>query len=165
MDRLGTVLAETGTPCFAWALIPNHVHLLLKTGLIPISTVMRRLLTGHAAYFNRRHRRHGKLFQNRYKSILCQEDAYLLEFVRYIHLNPIRSRLVLDLKSLEKWAYSKHSTIVGNRETSWQDSEYVLELAESLKMSQPSVSQAVRRGEQLCKEKRWRLIEGKIINQ
>jgi REP element-mobilizing transposase RayT len=73
-DRLGGVLSETGTPCWAWALIPNHVHLLLITGTVPITTVRRRLLTGHGAYFNRRH---GKLFQNRYKSILRQEDPYL----------------------------------------------------------------------------------------
>ena len=60
---------------FAWALIPNHLHLLLRTGVTPISTVMRRLLTGYAVTFNRRHRRHGHLFQNRYKSILCQEEV------------------------------------------------------------------------------------------
>ena len=72
VERLGNVLTDTGTPCYAWALIPNHVHLLLKTGNVPIATVMQRILTGHAAYFNRRHKRHGKLFQNRYKSILCQ---------------------------------------------------------------------------------------------
>jgi len=79
LDRLGATLKNTTTPCFAWALIPNHVHLLLRTGLTPLSTVMRRLLTGYAVYFNRRHHRHGHLFQNRYKSILCQEDAYLKE--------------------------------------------------------------------------------------
>jgi REP element-mobilizing transposase RayT len=79
LERLGTVLAESSTPCFAWALIPNHLHLLLRTGFAPIATVMRRLLTGYAVTFNRRHRRHGQLFQNRYKSILCQEDLYLLE--------------------------------------------------------------------------------------
>jgi len=121
-------LCETHTPCYSWALIPNHVHLLLKTGYVPISTVMRRLLTGHAAYFNRRHRRHGKLFQNRYKSILCQEDTYLLELVRYIHLNPLRAKLVSNLKSLDKWSYSGHSTLMGKRKNSWQDSEYVLKL-------------------------------------
>ena len=66
--------------------------------MTPLATVMRRLLTGYAVSFNRRHRRHGQLFQNRYKSILCQEDAYLRELVRYIHLNPLRVRLVKDLK-------------------------------------------------------------------
>jgi REP element-mobilizing transposase RayT len=135
LDRLGTVLTETGTPCFAWALIPNHVHLLLKTGYAPVSTVMRRLLTGHAAYFNRRHRRHGKLFQNRYKSILCQEDAYLLELVRYIHLNPLRAKLVSDLKSLDRWGYSGHSTIMGKRTRPWQDIKYVLRLFDGSDLS------------------------------
>ena len=54
LDRLGKVLSETGTKCFAWALIPNHFHLLLRTGACPLSTVMRRLLTGYAMNFNRR---------------------------------------------------------------------------------------------------------------
>ncbi len=86
VNRLGKVLIETHTDCFAWAMIPNHVHLLMRTGLTPIATVMRRLLTGYAVGFNRRHLRHGHLFQNRYKSIICQQDPYLLELVRYIHL-------------------------------------------------------------------------------
>ena len=73
-------------------------HLLLRTGTAPIATVMRKLLTGYAVSFNRRHGRHGHLFQNRYKSILCQEDPYLLELVRYIHLNPLRAGIVKDLK-------------------------------------------------------------------
>jgi len=67
LDRLGKVLSETGTKCFAWALIPNHFQLLLRTEGCPIFTVMRRMLTGHAMNFNRRHRRSGQLFQNRYR--------------------------------------------------------------------------------------------------
>ena len=86
LTRLGKILSETSTPCYAWALIPNHAHLLMRTGSAPLSHVMRRLLTGYAVRFNHRYRRHGKLFQNRYKSILCQEDPYLLELVRYIRL-------------------------------------------------------------------------------
>ncbi len=98
LDRLGTILTESSTACYAWVLMTNHVHFLLKTGLPPLATVMRRLLTGHAVQFNRRHKRHGHLFQNRYKSFLCEEDPYLLELVRYIHLNPIRAGIVKDLK-------------------------------------------------------------------
>jgi len=78
LERLGGILRYSQTRCLAWALMPNHFHLLLRTELVPISSVMRRLLTGHAVAFNLRHRRSGHLFQNRYKSILCQEDAYLL---------------------------------------------------------------------------------------
>ena len=67
IDRLGKILVETGTACFAWALITDHAHFLFRTGMVPISTVMGRLLTGYAQPFNRRHHRHGHLFQNRYK--------------------------------------------------------------------------------------------------
>jgi REP element-mobilizing transposase RayT len=74
LTRLGPLLLESVTACLAWALMDNHVHLLLRTGRVPISTLMRRLLTGYAQQFNRRHRRHGVLFQNRYKSILCERD-------------------------------------------------------------------------------------------
>ena len=128
LDRLGKVLSETGTKCFAWALIPNHFHLLVRTGAYPLATVMRRLLTGHAMDFNRRHRRSGQLFQNRYKSILCQEDTYLLELVRYIHLNPIRAGLVSDIKTLDKYPFCGHAVIVGKKKKAWQDDAYVLKL-------------------------------------
>ena len=131
LDRLGMILTETQTSCFAWALIPNHLHLLLRTGFTPIATVMRRLLTGYAVSFNRRHRRHGQLFQNRYKSILCQEDPYLLELVRYIHLNPLRARLVSDLKKLDNYPYCGHSVLMGKRKNDWQDTEYILKLFNS----------------------------------
>jgi hypothetical protein len=77
---------------------------------------MRRLLTGYAVSFNRRHRRHGPLFQNRYKSILCQEDPYLLELVRYIHLNPLRAGIVKELKVLATYPYSGHCALMGKKE-------------------------------------------------
>jgi len=81
------------------------IMLVFKTGLSPIATVMRRLLTGYAVTFNRRHRRHSHLFQNRYKSILCQEEIYLKELVRYIHLNPLRANVVGDLQQLDTYAF------------------------------------------------------------
>ena len=126
LRRLGNILSETATPCFAWVLMPNHAHLLLRTGMTPIATIMRRLLTGYAQQFNRRHRRHGQLFQNRYKSILCEEDPYFLELVRYIHLNPIRAQLVKDMKELKRYPFAGHSVINGKIDYSWQDKDYVL---------------------------------------
>jgi REP element-mobilizing transposase RayT len=128
VQRLGKILKDTKTPCYAWALMPNHFHLLLKTGLTPIATIMRRLLTGHAVYFNRRHRRWGYLFQNRYKSILCQEENYLLELVRYIHLNPLRAKQVSDLKKLEHYPYCGHSVLLGHYSNDWQSVDETLEL-------------------------------------
>ncbi len=115
LERLAVILEETQTQCYAWTLIPNHFHLLLRTGPTPLSTVMRRLMTGYAVTFNIRHRRSGHLFQNRYKSVICEEDAYLLELIRYIHLNPLRAKLVEDLKSLDKYPWSGHSAILGRR--------------------------------------------------
>jgi REP element-mobilizing transposase RayT len=64
LDRLGEILTEAKTSCYAWALIPNHFHLLLRTGTTPLPSAMRRLLTGYAVSHNLRHRRHGHLFQN-----------------------------------------------------------------------------------------------------
>ena len=126
LNRLGNIFLETATPCYGWALLPNHVHLLMRTGRVPIATVMRRLLTGYAVTYNLRHGRHGPLFQNRYKSILCEEDLYLLELVRYIHLNPLRAKLVEGLAGLEGYRYCGHGAVLGKREIAWQDVDSVL---------------------------------------
>lgn len=126
VERLGHILSETSTICYAWALIPNHFHLLLQTGPFPVSTVMSRLLTGYAINFNHRHNRHGHLFQNRYKSILCQEEQYLLELVRYIHLNPLRAGIVTSLDELRRFRYSGHSRIVSQHSEHWMATEQVL---------------------------------------
>jgi REP element-mobilizing transposase RayT len=124
--RCEKVLSDTKTSCYAWALLSNHVHLLLRTGSIAISKVMARILTGYAVSFNRRHNRHGHLFQNRYKSIVCQEDAYLKELVRYIHLNPYRAGIVKNIKALNEYSYCGHSAIIGKKQCGWQDSKYIL---------------------------------------
>ncbi|MBN2034489.1 MAG: transposase [Deltaproteobacteria bacterium] len=94
LKRLSALIPETKTDCFAWVLMSNHVHLLLRTGCVPIALLMNRLLSGYAGWFNKKYRRHGQLFQNRYKSILCQEDIYLKELVCYIHSNSLRAGLV-----------------------------------------------------------------------
>jgi len=86
--------------------------MLLRTGQTPLSKVMRRLMTGYAITFNKRHKRAGHLFQNRYKSIICEEDPYLLELIRYVHLNPLRAKLVNDLKELDTYPWAGHSAIL-----------------------------------------------------
>lgn len=127
VSRLENVLVQTSTRCYAWALIPNHFHLLLQTGSVPIATVMRKLLTGYATKFNRRHGRHGHLFQNRYKSVLCQEEPYLLELVRYIHLNPLRAGVVSSLEELRRYRYCGHSRILARNSDPWIAAEKVFE--------------------------------------
>ena len=128
LGRLGAILEDSLTSCYAWVLLPNHGHLLLKTGSVALSTVMRRLLTGYAQYFNRRYRRAGHLFQNRYKSLLCEEDPYFLELVRYIHLNPLRARtaMVENINALEAYPWSGHRVIMGKKHYPWQNTDAVL---------------------------------------
>ena len=100
-------LAETGAwTVYTWALLPNRVHLVVRTGTRPLARTMRSLLTGYAGAFNRRHHRVGHLFQNRYKSILVEEEPYLLELVRYVHLNPLRATVVPDLRILDRYSWT-----------------------------------------------------------
>ena len=126
LERLSKLLPQTETTCYAWVFMQNHAHFLFRTGLVSLSTIMRKLLTGYAVSFNRRHKRHGQLFQNRYKSIVCQEDAYLKELVRYMHLNPVRAGIVPGIKELNQYPYCGHSAIMGKKLRPWQDVEYVL---------------------------------------
>jgi putative transposase len=126
--RLGEIVTQSKTRCYAWMLIPNHFHLLVKTGNVPIATVMRRLLSGYAGRFNRRHHRSGHLFQNRYKLILCQENVYLEELVRYIHLNPLRAGIIKIFEELDRYRYCGHSYLMGNSKNDWQETESVLAL-------------------------------------
>lgn len=126
-NRLSEVFSKSDHTCFAWALLNNHFHLLVKSADLPLSSLMRRLLTGHAVYFNRRHKRFGHLFQNRFKSILCQEESYFLQLVRYIHLNPLRSGAVKTIKTLNTYKYTGHAYILGEQTNDWQDIHYPLQ--------------------------------------
>lgn len=126
LSRIEHLVNTTGTRILAWVLMDNHIHLLLFSGPSGIATFMRRLLTGYAIWFNRRYRRSGHLFQNRYKSIVCEEDVYLLELVRYIHLNPLRASVVKRVEELDRYRWSGHSVLVGKRDNEWQECDYVL---------------------------------------
>ena len=128
LSRLRKLSLDTGTRILAWALMDNHAHLLLFSGKAGLPAFMRKLLTGYAVRFNRRHRRIGHLFQNRYKSIVCEENPYLLELVRYIHLNPLRGSVVRDLEELSAYRWSGHGALVGRVRNDWQETGYVLEL-------------------------------------
>lgn len=128
LERLSGALSKTGYQCYAWALMSNHFHLLLRSSQAPISDLMRSLMSGYAVCFNIRHKRRGVLFQNRYKSILCQEDAYLSQLVRYIHLNPIRAKVVLDLNALKRYPWTGHSVIMGKVKREFQEVNEILSL-------------------------------------
>jgi len=120
-------LAESGAlRVYAWALLPNHAHLLIRTGRRPLPRSIRSLLTGYAGAFNRRHHRVGHLFQNRYTSIVVEEEPYLLEVVRYLHLNPLRAKVVPDLRALDRYPWTGHSALLGTVPRAWQDTQTIL---------------------------------------
>jgi len=126
LNRLSNLCREGALTVYAWALMPNHFHLLARTGNQGLSKSMRRLLTGYVVSFNRRHKRYGHLFQNRYKSIICEDDPYLLELTRYIHLNPLRAGVVDTIEKLERYPWAGHSAIMGRLKRDWQDTGGVL---------------------------------------
>ena len=108
---------------YAYALMKNHVHLLLEVREIPLSRFMQSFLFGYARYFNRRYGKVGHLFQGRYRAILCDKDAYLLELVRYIHLNPVRAKVVRDP---ERYLWTSHLSYLRMGSRGLTDTDFVL---------------------------------------
>jgi len=120
-------LAEQGAwTVYAWALRPSHAHLLVRTGTRPVPRSMRGLLTGYAGAFNRRHHRVGHLFQNRCKSIVVEEEPHLLELVRYLRLNPLRAKVVPDLRAFDRYPWTGHSAVLGTVPQPWPDTRTAL---------------------------------------
>ncbi len=126
LERLGQNVQGSKCSIYAWVLMDNHVHLLFRSGQDGISAVMRKLLTWYAQYFNRRHGRKGHLFENRYKSILCDEDNYLLALVRYIHLNPVRAKIIQTMAEMDKYPWSGHRAVIEKAKYPWMDTATVL---------------------------------------
>jgi len=108
---------------YAFVLMPNHVHLLIETGHTNLSKIMQGIQQSYTSYYHKKYKSVGHLFQGRYKAILCQRDAYLLELVRYIHLNPVRSGLV---ESLEDYAWSSHHSFFGHLKQPYVDKILIL---------------------------------------
>jgi REP element-mobilizing transposase RayT len=126
LSRLAQISGDTKARIVAWTLMSNHVHILMFSGSQGIAKFMRRLLTGYAVWYNRKYHRTGHLFQNRYKSIVCEEEPYLLELVRYIHLNALRAGIVKSMEELDRYPWSGHGVLIGRNKNDWQEREYVL---------------------------------------
>jgi REP element-mobilizing transposase RayT len=128
LKRFGISLADSDAVCFAWAVMSNHYHLLIRVGENPLGKVMAPVLSGYATMYNRRYHRSGYVFQNRFKSILCDEDEYLLKLIRYIHLNPWKAKIVSDLVALDEFAWSGHAGLLGNHVRGWHSTDDILSL-------------------------------------
>ncbi len=147
LERLGEGLEHTQSQCLAWVVMSNHYHLLIRVSSAPLSTLMRTLLSGYATQYNLRHRRAGYVFQNRFKSILCNEDEYLLELVRYIHLNPLRADIVRTVSELDRYHWSGHAGLMGNHVQAWHERDEVLALfGRQVKRARTKYRQFIRDG-------------------
>ncbi len=110
LDSLERYRQWYGFKVYAYVLMSNHVHMLLETGGMPLSRIMQGLQLRYTGYFNRKYNKVGHLFQGRYKAILCDRDAYLLELVRYLHLNPQRMRSPMQAAT---YRWSSHGAYLG----------------------------------------------------
>lgn len=123
LQLLQAGVARYGCRLYAYVLMPNHVHHLLEVGPTPLSKIMQNVLFRYTRYWNRRYRTIGHLFQGRYKAILCEKEPYLVELIRYMHLNPVRSRLVRDPG---RYAWSSHSMYATGEGGGWLAVQEVL---------------------------------------
>jgi len=147
LSRFGDNLRRSGSQCLAWALMSNHYHFLIRAGTRPLGKLMAPVLGGFAGNYNRRHCRSGYVFQNRFTSILCDEDSYLLELTRYIHLNPLRAQIVDDLNQLSKYRWTGHAGIVGRCRQKWHAvDEVLLHFGESTGQARREYLEFVRAG-------------------
>ena len=147
----------------AYVLMPNHVHLLLETGEVPLSRIMQRLGSSYTQYFNRRHKQVGHLFQGRYKAIVCDKNSYLLELTRYLHLNPVRAQVV---KEPGEYKWSSYASYVGKAQgQQWLDSREVLEqfsrkVSEARQLYRRFVLEGIGEGH---KEEYYDVLEGRFL--
>jgi len=110
---------------YAYVLMGNHVHHLIQIGQTPLAKVMQNILFRYTRYWNAKYKKIGHLFQGRYKAILCDKDSYLLELIRYLHLNPVRSKLVQDP---DQYPWSSHGAYIKGAGKKWIAVEEVLPL-------------------------------------
>lgn len=110
--------------CHAWVLMDNHYHLLLETPTPNLSRAVRHLNGVYTQRFNRRHQRVGHLFQGRFKAILVEREAYLLELCRYLVLNPVRANIAAHPRD---WAWSSYRATAGDEAApAWLHTEWIL---------------------------------------
>lgn len=95
---------------YAYCLMTNHLHLLIERREDDIGRIMQRVLTAYTQYYNRRYKKVGHVLQGRYKSVLCQSEKYLMTLVKYIHLNPVKAKMVANAG---EYPFSSHRAYLG----------------------------------------------------
>ncbi|MBU1043184.1 MAG: transposase [Candidatus Omnitrophica bacterium] len=125
LSRLKDIQKESSMKIHAWCIMDNHFHLLYQTEQTNLAAFMRKILTGYAINYNKRNKRRGYLFQSRYKSIVIDADEYYLPLVRYIHLNPVKAK-VIAMSKLKEYAWTGHREIMAKQKEIVIDSEEIL---------------------------------------
>jgi REP element-mobilizing transposase RayT len=123
--RLAKYRSKYDYTIHAYCLMPNHVHLLLESSDKPLAKFMQGVQQSYSQYFNLRHRKVGHVFQGRYKAIICEKDEYLLELIRYIHLNPVRGKIAARP---ERYRYTGHGTYMEGKASEVLDPSKILRL-------------------------------------
>lgn len=126
LSLLSKYLERSGHACYAWVLMDTHYHLLLRTTEEPLGIFMRRLNCSYAMYYRNKYKRKGYVFQDRYKSIVTQDQGYIEQLVRYIHLNPIRAGICKNIKELDKYQWSGHSVLMGKQRNTFQNTKDII---------------------------------------
>lgn len=144
IDRLNKYHKRYKFILYAYVLMANHVHLLIETDMIPLSKIMQGLQQSYTSYFHKKYKTVGHLFQGRYKAILCQRDAYVLELVRYIHLNPVRAGIV---DTPDDFSWSSHQVYIGRLHQPFVERDLILKMLSEDELTEERVySQFIRDG-------------------
>ena len=160
LSTLEQVIKQHNWLCYAWCLMDNHYHLLIQTPDGNLSKGMRQLNGVFTQASNRRHQRTGHLFQGRFKAILVDKEAYLLELSRYIVLNPVRARMV---KKPEQWAWSSYRESMGTASaTTWLATDALLALfATRRSLARERYAKFVAEG--IKAESPWSSLKGQVF--
>ena len=145
--------------CHAWCQMTNHYHIVIETAEGNLSQGMRHLNGVYTQTFNRTHGRVGHVFQGRYQSILVDKEAYLLELIRYVTLNPVRAGMVNET---ENWEWSSYGPMVGTASRpDWLQTDWVLEQFGSTHITAVrSYMEFIRDG--VDKPSIWKSLRGQI---
>ncbi len=124
-DLLAEMIQRFGARVHAYCLMTNHVHLLIQVGDAPLGRIMLRVASQYARIVQKRFSTTGHLFERRYHAILVDADEYLLELLRYIHLNPVRAHIV---RHVDEYPWSSHHAYMGMRTEAWVTTQFALRM-------------------------------------
>ena len=159
LERVGRYRKRFGVTVYAYCLMSNHVHLLVESGSAPLSRFTQGLQQSYTQYFNRKHGKVGHLFQGRYKAIVCDKDEYLLTLVRYIHLNPVRAKVV---QRPEDYPYCGHRQYCGNGAREVLEPDRVLDMLGGRKAYRRFVQEGLRDGH---REEYYAVIDQRFLGE